>query len=148
MKFHTRNEGERIQVEIDGESVWVWERERERECATGEDDGVPFQNNWVYSVRPIVPLILSGRVMLKEFMQNSNVFLSVSWLCQWPQTAAATSSCLYYLRCRLSEVQTEVKKLGFRMGADVEETTKTPDSYLSTGDQPISHSYPTSSLQA
>lgn len=39
-----------------------------RESATGEDDGVPFQNNWVYGVRPIVLLILSGRVMLKEFL--------------------------------------------------------------------------------
>lgn len=29
-------------------------------CERGEDDGVPFQNNWVYSVRPIVPLIVSG----------------------------------------------------------------------------------------
>lgn len=44
MKFHTRNQGDREQVETDGESVRV------RESATGEDDGVPFQNNWVYCI--------------------------------------------------------------------------------------------------
>lgn len=35
--------------------------------ATGEEDGVPFPNNWVYSVRPIVLLILSGRGTSDEF---------------------------------------------------------------------------------
>lgn len=63
------------------------------ESATGEDDGVPFQINLVYGVRPIELLILSGTGMLNEFLRDipvSNTGGRSS--CQCSQTGAIISS--------------------------------------------------------